>query len=123
MKKPIEKDAAHNLISEEKAEKSVYKKIRGALAQLSREAVTQALVLVYTLKAPDTPLWVRTVILGALGYFISMIDGIPDLTPVLGYTDDVSVMAAAIATLSTYITPETRQKAESKADQILGPKA
>jgi len=49
-----------------------------------------------------------------------MIDGIPDLTPLLGYTDDIAVMAAAIATLSKYITPEIKSKADEKTGQLLG---
>tara|TARA_R110001592_G_scaffold7126_3_gene40173 strand:- start:1135 stop:1305 length:171 start_codon:yes stop_codon:yes gene_type:complete len=51
-----------------------------------------------------------------------MIDGIPDLTPFLGYTDDISVMAAAIATVSHYITPEIKQKAHEKTTSIMGQK-
>jgi uncharacterized membrane protein YkvA (DUF1232 family) len=52
-----------------------------------------------------------------------MIDGIPDLTPFLGYTDDISVMAAAIATVSQYITPEIKQKARTKTNALLGEKS
>ena len=94
------------------SERRIIKKIRSALHSISSDAVNQALTLFYTLRAPETPIWCRTVILGSLAYFISMIDGIPDLTPFLGYTDDISVMAAAIATVAHYITPETKPKAK-----------
>lgn len=104
------------------SEKRVIKKIRSALHSMSSDAVKQALTLYYTLRAPETPMWCRTVIIGSLAYFISMIDGIPDLTPFLGYTDDISVMAAAIATVAQYITPEIKQKAQEKTDAILGEK-
>lgn len=102
------------------SEHRIVRKIRSALNQVSEEAITHALMLYYTLRAPDTPLWCRTVIVGALAYFISIIDGIPDLTPFLGYTDDISVMAAAVATLATHITPEIKAKAKNKARQLLG---
>src|SRR5690554_7055623 len=59
------------------------------------EVVERALTLYYTARAPEAPVWCKTALYGALGYFISLIDGIPDLTPVLGYTDDLAVMAAA----------------------------
>jgi uncharacterized membrane protein YkvA (DUF1232 family) len=39
------------------------------------------------------------VIIGALVYFVSPIDAIPDLTPVVGYIDDAAVIAAAVARL------------------------
>tara|TARA_R110001592_G_scaffold7032_3_gene39472 strand:- start:3629 stop:4006 length:378 start_codon:yes stop_codon:yes gene_type:complete len=104
------------------SEKRLIKKIRSALHSIGSDAVNQALTLYYTLRAPETPVWCRTVILGSLAYFISMIDGIPDLTPILGFTDDISVMAAAIATVSQYITPEIKQKAQEKTIAILGEK-
>jgi uncharacterized membrane protein YkvA (DUF1232 family) len=105
------------------SERRIIRKIRSALHSMSSEAVSQAFTLYYTLRAPDTPMWCRTVILGSLAYFISIIDGIPDLTPILGYTDDISVMAAAIATVANYITPEIKKKAEEKTISILGKKA
>ena len=104
------------------SERRIIRKIRSALHSMSSEAVSQALTLFYTLRAPETPMWCRTVILGSLAYFISIIDGIPDLTPFLGYTDDISVMAAAIATVSQYITPEIKQKAKDKTRSLLGDK-
>jgi uncharacterized membrane protein YkvA (DUF1232 family) len=105
------------------SERRIILKIRSALHSMSSEAVNQSLTLYYTLRAPDTPMWCRTVILGSLAYFISLIDGIPDLTPILGYTDDISVMAAAIATVANYITPEIKHKAQEKTVAILGKKA
>jgi uncharacterized membrane protein YkvA (DUF1232 family) len=104
------------------SERRVIQKIRSAFHSIGSDAVNQALTLYYTLRAPDTPMWCRTVIVGSLAYFISMIDGIPDLTPFLGYTDDISVMAAAIATVSQYITPEIKQKAQEKTVSIMGQK-
>jgi uncharacterized membrane protein YkvA (DUF1232 family) len=102
------------------SERRIIQKIRTALHSISSEAVTQALTLYYTLRAPETPMWCRTVIIGSLAYFISIIDGIPDLTPFLGYTDDISVMAAAIATVTQYITPEIKQKAQTQTIALLG---
>ncbi len=109
-------------LKQEVSENKLVKKIKSAFSMLSQEAVTHALILYYTMRASETPTWVKTVILGTLGYFISLVDGIPDLTPVLGYTDDISVMAAAIATLSQYITPEIKEKADLKAKSILSSK-
>ena len=102
------------------SENRLVKKVKSSLRLVGREAVSQAFTLYYTLRAPDTPVWCRTVIIGSLSYFISMIDGIPDLTPFLGYTDDVAVMAAAVATLTQYITPEIKTKADEKTGQLFG---
>ena len=42
----------------------------------------------------------KAVAIGALLYLVSPIDLIPDVIPVLGLTDDVGVIAAAVASLS-----------------------
>jgi uncharacterized membrane protein YkvA (DUF1232 family) len=102
------------------SERSFWRKLRNGVLKIGRKPVEAALTLFLTLKAPETPGWCRTVIIGALGYFISLIDAIPDLTPVLGYTDDLGVMLAAIAVLGFHVTPEIRQQARDKTDRLFG---
>lgn len=51
-----------------------------------------ALKMYYAATDADTPTWAKTTIYGALGYFISPIDVIPGITPLVGYTDDVGVL-------------------------------
>lgn len=85
-----------------------------------REVVEKALWLYYAARSPSTPVWAKTAIYGALGYFISMIDAIPDLTPIVGYTDDLGVLVAALATVSAYITPEVKAKASEKLREWFG---
>ena len=52
--------------------------------------------------------------LRALGYFISPIDVIPDFIPVVGFTDDIGVLAAAVVMAASYIDAEARAKADTK---------
>ena len=84
------------------------------------EVIERALQLYYAAQDPDTPLWAKGVIYGALGYFISPLDAIPDIIPVVGYADDLGVLAAAIATVAMYITPEVKQKAKQKLQDWFG---
>jgi len=60
---------------------------------------------------PATPTRVRAILLGALAYFILPLDLIPDFVAGIGFTDDATVLLAAIATVSAHITPEHRAKA------------
>lgn len=39
-------------------------------------------------------------VMGALGYVVMPVDAIPDVMPVVGWTDDAAVVTAVIATLS-----------------------
>lgn len=61
---------------------------------------------------PATPRRVRLTLLAALGYFVLPLDAIPDLLPMMGFTDDAAVIAAAIAAVAGSITPVHREKAK-----------
>ena len=84
---------------------------------IGRGALEKALYLYYAAQSPTTPKWAKRVIYGALGYFIFPLDAIPDLAPIIGYTDDVSVMIAALATVALYVTPEVKAEAHRKLAQ------
>ena len=86
-----------------------------------RAAVEQALVLHYTAADPNTPGWARRTAYGALGYLLAPVDAVPDLTPVVGYSDDWTVIAAALGTLAAHITPLARERAQAKAAAWFGP--
>lgn len=60
---------------------------------------------------PDTPHRVRAVLLGALAYFVLPLDAIPDVLAGVGFTDDVTVLVAAIAMVKGHITASHREKA------------
>ncbi|MCH8621578.1 YkvA family protein [Undibacterium sp. TS12] len=85
-----------------------------------RQLITKALYLYYAAQRQDTPAWARSVMFGALAYFIFPLDAIPDVLPVIGYTDDLGVLAAAIATVSFYINDEVKQAAEQKLQTWFG---
>jgi uncharacterized membrane protein YkvA (DUF1232 family) len=61
----------------------------------------------------QTPRHVQLALLGAIAYFILPFDFIPDMLPVLGFTDDAAVLATAIRMVATHITPEHRDAARA----------
>jgi len=68
---------------------------------------------------PATPRRVRLTLLAALGYFVLPLEGVPDLLPFLGFTDDAAVIAAAIAAVAGSITQEHREKARETLGETL----
>jgi len=62
----------------------------------------------------ETPGWAKHIMLGALGYLISPIDALPDLTPLLGYTDDAGVLAFALVVVSGHINEEVKVQARER---------
>lgn len=61
---------------------------------------------------PSTPRRVRLTLLAALGYFVLPVDALPDIMPLLGFSDDAAVIAAALAAVAGSITPEHRERAK-----------
>jgi uncharacterized membrane protein YkvA (DUF1232 family) len=60
-----------------------------------------------------TPRHVQASLLGAIAYFILPFDFVPDMLPVLGFTDDAAVLATAIRMVANHITPEHRDAARA----------
>lgn len=85
-----------------------------------KEVIEKALQLYYAMQASGTPVWAKTVIVAALGYFISPVDAIPDIVPVVGYADDLGVLAAALAMVATYISPDVKAEAIAKMETWFG---
>jgi len=61
----------------------------------------------------QTPRHVQAALLGAIAYFILPFDFIPDMMPVLGFTDDAAVLATAIRLVATHITADHREAARA----------
>ena len=101
----------------EYSERSFWAKLADYALAAGREVVEKALVLYYAASDADTPGWARATCVGALGYFISPLDAIPDLTPVVGYSDDLGVLVLAVATIAAHVKPQHEAKAAEKRRQ------
>ena len=95
-------------------EDNFWKKTTQFAKKAGVKVVYTALKLYFALKSNKTPAWAKSVIIGALGYFILPIDLVPDLVPVAGFTDDLGVLLAAIGTVALHITPEVTNAAKEK---------
>ncbi len=58
-----------------------------------------------------TPLQVKAALLGALAYFVMPVDAMPDVLPLLGYSDDAAVLVTALRIVAGHIKPEHREAA------------
>ena len=65
----------------------------------------------YCATDPATPKRVRMLILGGLAYFVLPFDGIPDILPLIGFTDDAAVIAAVIAAVRMHMSDEHKERA------------
>jgi uncharacterized membrane protein YkvA (DUF1232 family) len=65
-----------------------------------------------------TPRHVQASLLGAIAYFIVPFDFVPDLLPMLGFSDDAAVLATALRMVATHITPEHRDAARAALQRV-----
>ena len=106
------------MASEPPEEARFWKKLKRVL---SRVPFAEDLVAAYCCAVdPETPGYVRAVLLGAVAYFVLPIDMVPDVLAGLGFTDDASVIAAAIAAVGRHLQPQHRQRAKLALERIAG---
>ena len=76
------------------------------------------LQLWYVMQKPEVPAKNKAVIMGALGYLITPLDFIPDLTPILGYNDDAAAILFALYMVRQYVDDEVKTQAKARLAKI-----
>jgi uncharacterized membrane protein YkvA (DUF1232 family) len=96
------------------SEESLWEKIKKFSKAAGVKVIYAVLLLYYAMSDKNVSIKTKLYIAAALGYFIMPTDAIFDLTPIIGYSDDLGVLLFALKQLSTCITPEVQQKARTK---------
>lgn len=109
--------------SKDYSEAGLFSKITGSIKKAGLGLIYKALQLFYVAQNPNVPMKIRAAIIAPLGYFISPIDLMPDITPFVGFTDDAAVIAGAMLIAQFYINDEVRQKAKDKIRKLFGDSA
>ncbi|MGM0877525.1 MAG: YkvA family protein [Bacillota bacterium] len=96
--------------NEETVIKDFWKKIKKFTGKIP--FTKEAVAMYYCSLDSKTPLWAKGIALGALAYFISPADAIPDAIVALGFVDDAAIITAALKAISDNVTDEHHKKAE-----------
>jgi len=96
------------------SETKFFDKIKKFAKNAGIKVIYLALLLFYTLQQASTPLVAKSVIVGALGYFIFPLDFIPDFIPIAGFSDDLTALLSAIIAVALYVDESTKSKAKEK---------
>ncbi len=102
------------------SEKSLWEKIKKYSKAAGAKVVYGVLLLFYVMNDKSVGVKTKLIIAAALGYFILPTDGIFDLTPIIGYSDDLGVLIFALSQISANITPEVKEKARQKLNEWFG---
>jgi uncharacterized membrane protein YkvA (DUF1232 family) len=104
--------------NEAEVRRGFWRKLRGLAARLP--FAEDLIAAHYCAFDRQTPLRVKAILVGALAYFVLPSDIIPDVLPVIGYTDDAAVLAAAIKLVASNITPDHREAARRMLERMRG---
>lgn len=99
------------------SDEGFWKKVKSVAKKAGAEVIFTALKLYYVASSESTPFWAKTVIYGALGYLIIPADLIADVIPVVGYVDDLAVMAMALGTVECFLTEDVILQARKKLSE------
>ena len=66
----------------------------------------------------ETPRHVQAALVGALAYFVMPFDFMPDVLPLLGFTDDAAVLLTALRMVAGHLRPEHRDAARGALERI-----
>ena len=107
-------DSNPNEYSQAYSESSFWDKLQNYARKAGIKVIYAGLLLFYALKEPTTPNWAKGVIVSSLGYYISPIDAILDVAPVVGYTDDLGVLVLALVSVTLFINDKVKEQAKNK---------
>ncbi|STZ75581.1 YkvA family protein [Bergeriella denitrificans] len=96
------------------------RKLARFAGRLGAPVVRQLYALYYLWKSPHPPKRAKMIVLGALVYFFSPIDSIPDLLGPLGFSDDIAVITLVYSQMKAYLTDDIREQARSATNRLLG---
>lgn len=99
---------------------SFLRTLRRHLRRMSTPLLYSALLMYYAFRRSETPSWAKRIVLGAFVYLLSPFDAIPDLSPLLGYTDDLGVLSYGLVMIAAYINPEVRLSARKTLTSWIG---
>lgn len=94
--------------------------LKNGAKRLGTKAVYSALLMFYAYKRKDTPAWAKRIVIGTLGYLLAPIDAIPDLSPFIGFTDDIGILSVGVVAIAGFINEEVKDKAKSQLEKWMG---
>jgi uncharacterized membrane protein YkvA (DUF1232 family) len=98
-------------LNEHRVQRGFWPKIRKAAAHVPFAA--DALAVWYCASDDETPASAKGMMLAALAYFVLPMDAIPDVIPMIGYTDDAAVFAALMGLVGRHLKPRHREAARA----------
>lgn len=99
-----------------------WKKINNLLGQTSKQVMINIFTLYYMLKDKDVSPSTKVLIGTTLVYLVFPADVVPDVIPIFGLSDDISLIAASIRSFDFDQVGRSRQKAILHVEELFSKK-
>ena len=96
------------------SDRGLWGKVSKVAQKAGVKVIYLALLFYYVLKDPMVSRKDKSLIYGALGYFILPVDLIPDAIPMVGFSDDLAALVAVYVAMKRSITPAIEAQAKAK---------
>ena len=110
------------LIEPMEEHESILAKVWGRISRHSSEIGQQTayalMLMYYAFRSKRIPLYARSIVFGTFGYFLAVFDTVPDLIPLIGYTDDLGVLSFGLVTIAAYINDDVRIQARKAVRRV-----
>jgi uncharacterized membrane protein YkvA (DUF1232 family) len=103
-------------LNEQRVMRGFWPKIRKVAARVPFAA--DALAVWYCARDDETPTSAKGMMLAALAYFVLPADALPDIIPIIGYTDDAAVFATLVGLLGRNLKPRHHQAARQAISRL-----
>ena len=100
-----------------------HKKVHEGFRRTLRRATSQIpfthdlVAAYYCATDPGSPFHVRAALFGALAYFVTPLDTLPDVLVGVGFTDAAAVLLGTITMVAAHIPPAHRARAKTMLDR------
>ena len=94
--------------------------LKNSAKKIGLKSVYSALLLFYAYRRKETPTWAKRIILGTLGYLLAPFDMVPDLSPIIGFTDDVGILSFGLVTIAAFINDDVKGRAKDHLKKWFG---
>jgi uncharacterized membrane protein YkvA (DUF1232 family) len=101
---------------EERVRRDFWEKAKRVAARLP--FAEELLAAYYCATDHGTPVQVKAMLFAALAYFVLPFDFLPDLLPMIGFTDDMAVLLTALRLISSNLRPEHRMAAREALERL-----
>ncbi len=95
-------------------------RLRGLLKRSGHNLAYATLLLYHSYRQPETPGWAKRIVVGSIAYLLAPIDSLPDLTPFIGFTDDLGVLMFGLVSIAGHVTDDVRAKARLEMTRWFG---